>query len=132
MTLLSFFKINKDNLHGVFESTIERLFGDTENERESLSENPVINRFWVFPSSQYYIQLLEKLFKQGRFARSMFFNFMNERVARDDFNKKKQKKIDRINSLNWPEDKLKAEFVDLNRRKLIDVLLKIQSDIMCF
>ena len=128
-SLLSFFKRNKDNLHGVFESTIERLFGEQYGERESISENPVVNRFWVNPSTQYYIQLQEKLFSQGKFARSMFFDFMNERISKDD---KKPKKIDKINMEDWDDDKLRGEFVDINRRKLMDVLLKVNSDILCF
>jgi hypothetical protein len=72
--LTSFFKRNKDNLTGIFDTCIDRLFNayDPSTLDKIISKNPAMNNYWLNPSLFYYIQTMEILFASGRYARSMF------------------------------------------------------------
>lgn len=72
--LMNFFKINKDNVRGIFDTCIDRLFNDHDMSKVStmISKNPAINVYWLNPSIFYYIQTMELVFSNGRWARSTF------------------------------------------------------------
>lgn len=95
------------------------MFKGEDGCRESLSINPVLNSFWVGGSAMHYIDLLCHLFSHGKFARSMFYSFINER---SEEGVAKNKSITDINILDCDDSRLHNIFVDPDRRKILDVL----------
>ena len=83
-TLIGFYRRNQDNLRGVFESTIESLFEKNvnnmseEEQKECISENPVVANFWQNTATQYYLQFQGTLLVAGLFVRKTFLNFIHE------------------------------------------------------
>jgi len=78
--LTSFFKRNKDNLVGIFDTCIDRLFCDYDPNKldTMISMNPAMNNYWMQPSLFYYIQTMEILFASGKYSRQMFLNYMTD------------------------------------------------------
>ena len=107
--LMNFFKQNPENLRGIFETCIDRLFSESQPEEdlnspliskkkdplgrlyqtELLVNNPAVNTFWINPNIMYYIETMEMIFDTGLYARKMFFRFMND--SDDDEAQKNQK-----------------------------------------
>lgn len=99
--LISYFDQNTDNLNGVFNSCIEKIFFIGKKERDLLQTNrrkialmregnevvdleiPLtkdvsINRFWMNQSCYAYIEMLEKLISSSKTAREEFYSFITE------------------------------------------------------
>jgi len=117
--LTSFFKRNKDNLTGIFDTCLDRLFSDNDtcDVSKIISKNPAMNNYWLNPSIFYYIQTMEILFASGKYARSMFLNYITEgnEVGEDGEN------------LNKPK---KGKYAQ--REAFLCLLMKLNSDLMFF
>ena len=107
--LTSYFKRNKDNLQGIFDTCIDRLYGNIHEAdlNKIIAKNPAMNNYWMNPSIFYYIQTMEILFASGNYSRIMFLNYINE------------------------EDPDRPE-VAINKRSFICLLMKLNSDLMFF
>lgn len=149
---LNFFLNNTDNLRGVYESTLDILYHNSNCEEgdgnqdglftEELALNPMVNKFWTNPSIQFYIKMLSKLFLAGSFTRNNFFKFMNE--DSDGVIPSKDEEFIEMNNNTTPEyvqakenpdiDRgiIENNLTDPRRRRIIDFLIKLSCDIMFY
>ena len=107
--LTTYFKRNKDNLAGIFDTCIDRLYGNIgeANLDVIIAKNPAMNNYWMNPSIFYYLQTMEILFASGNYSRIMFLNYINE------------------------EDPERPE-VAANKKGFLCLLMKLNSDLMFF
>ena len=82
--LINFFDKNTDNLKGVFESCIARIFDIprhvkfNKDHKLSLTKDTGINRFWMDQSCYAYIKMLDKLLSSSKTARTELYTFLME------------------------------------------------------
>ncbi len=131
--LMSYFDRNDQNLKGVFSSCIDRLLNRSKMERrashsKSLAVDFAISRFWLNPPCYAYINMLQRLLTKSKHARKIFYQYLQEDIAEQNFEKKSLDEgtyedggnLGGVNQLARP------------RNNLISILVRIHTDLLIF
>lgn len=90
--LMKFFAKNKDNIRGLMATLHDRCFWNKDADTsQMISLNPAVNNYWMNLSIFYYIQTFEMILNSGKFARVMYYNYLNEYIDEETKTKDKNR-----------------------------------------
>jgi Ion transport protein len=85
--LIGFFDRNNQNLRGVFNSCLDRLLNrkklERHNNKETLSSNNALSKFWTNRSVRGYVRMMVTLVSKSTTGRHELFEFINEHESKN-------------------------------------------------